>query len=283
MKQPNVELVREFLAEETPYEYDFKTLNQCSKNIDDPLERELVFKRRSTKVDDPDACELTMSIMCLLLMSKGHKVEGYEGRSIHLENGEIFDTDTANSFISVYKGSLMTCIPNYNELCDKHNITGSFSQEYENIFAHRDEFTLKNHDDELLEEFEKFAKLNHAIGNFVLGPKGVNAGDTYSKASRYIRTWEKFDRMDLFLQRVADNDMYDSWVKIYEDYFDDFYLESYYENVVRKENGTVDFGKSKLKSLDTDTLTERVKLTNQIIIDRGQKMVADLQQFVESL
>ena len=79
MKQPNVELVREFLAEETPYEYDFKTLNQCLKDIDDPLERELVFKRRSTKVDDPDACELTMSIMCLLLMSKGHKVEGYEG------------------------------------------------------------------------------------------------------------------------------------------------------------------------------------------------------------
>lgn len=68
LKQPNIELLRWFINLDNPSTYDFKLLNTCLKQCQNPLERELLFKRSSTRVPDPDSCELTMSIMCILLI-----------------------------------------------------------------------------------------------------------------------------------------------------------------------------------------------------------------------
>ena len=103
-------MIDKFLKRDNPEMFDMKTQ---WIDIEDSLERELYFKRTCCKVPDPDECELTMSIMCVLLKGNGLDVIGYEGRHIILQDGSKIETDTANSFISIYKGALITLHPNY--------------------------------------------------------------------------------------------------------------------------------------------------------------------------
>lgn len=282
LKQPNIELIKWFINLENSSSYDFKLLNPCLKEYGNPLERELHFKRASTRVPDPDCCELTMSIMCILLWKNGFNVIGYKGRHIYLDDNVIVETDTANSFISIYKGALMINVPNYYELCDKYNITGSFMKEYEKIYAHRNEFSLKGNNNELLKEFIIFSELTHSIGNFIIGPKGFNAADSKSKASLYKRSWSKFDRIDLFLERVAKGDTYREWEKWYSENCFSTYNNFFYSNIEEYlESNNVDLKKSLLIDLGSEDLTERLRIINKTIIDRGNKMVKDLVCFID--
>ena len=93
-------MIDKFLKRDNPEMFDMKTQ---WIDIEDSLERELYFKRTCCKVPDPDECELTMSIMCVLLKGNGLDVIGYEGRHIILQDGSKIETDTANSFISIYR------------------------------------------------------------------------------------------------------------------------------------------------------------------------------------
>ena len=282
LKQPNIELLRWFINLDNPSTYDFKLLNTCLKQCQNPLERELLFKRSSTRVPDPDSCELTMSIMCILLIKNGVQVMGYKGRHIYLSDNIIVETDTANSFISIYKGALMNNVPNYYQLCDKYKITGSFMKEYEKIYAHRDEFSLNGYNNELLEEFIIFAGLTHSIGNFIIGPKGFNAADSKSKSSFNKNNWSKFDRIDLFLERVSLGETYSEWEKWYSENCFSTYNDFFYSNIEQHcENNKVDLKKSTLIDLGYQDLTERLRVINKVIIDRGNKMVKDLISYKE--
>lgn len=280
MKKANIILVNDFLKKNSPEKYDFKLENQCLKDIDNSLERELLFKKKTTRVPDPDCCELTMSIMCLLLEMQGMQVEGYEGRHIYLKDDIVLETDTANSFISIYKGALMEYNTKYKSLCEKYEITGSFMNEYEKIYSHRDEFTLEGYNDELLAKFEEFASLTHSLGNFIIGPKGFNTADSKSKASKYKRDWSKFDRMDLFLKRVAEDDTYESWKKWFAENCFTTYINYFYKYTSCFEGcKTADLSKSVLLNLEADNFVNKMTLINTIILNRGKAMVYDLQQY----
>lgn len=280
LKQPNTELICKYINSTKDFsKFDFKLMNEALKAFDSSLERELFFKRESTKVPDPDCCELTMSIMCILLRKNGIDVKGYEGRYIYLsgENIDVIETDTANSFISLYKGALMQNVPNYFQLCDKYNITGSFTSEYEKIYAHRDEFSLKGYDDTLLTQFEEFANLTHSIGNFVLGPKGFNTKDPKAKGKIMMRDWKQFDRMDIFLEKVANRQTYNSWETWYEKNCFSTYTNYFYSNIVNyPETDIVNLKESTIINLGNENLAERIRLINTIILSRGKQMVQDL-------
>jgi hypothetical protein len=279
VEQPDIELVKRFLENQNPEMFDMKTQ---WIDINDPLERELYFRRIISKVPDPDACELTMSIMCVLLKGNGFNVLGYNGRHIFLEDGSKIETDTANSFISLYKGALITYHPKYKQFLVDYGIEDSFVKNYKKIYEHRDEISFETFDRNLYELLCQYAALTHSIGNFVLGPIGFNCSDSKSKAKLYsAKVWDSFDRMDLFLGKVASGETHDEWEKWYKvnmkkTYTDYFYLELKYGNdneIVLSESTLVDLG--------AKDLHVRIATINELIKRRGLAMVTDLRRFMD--
>jgi len=278
LNKPNLKLIDEFLENKEPELFDMKTL---WIDIEDSLERELYFKRRCCKVPDPDECELTMSIMCVLLKGNGFDVIGYEGRHIILQDGSKIETDTANSFISLYKGALITLHPTYMEFLDKYNIKGSFTNAYEQIYEHRDEISFDKYDVELYNLFKEFAMLTHSIGNFVLGPLGFNCADPKSKAKLYsAKRWSTFDRMDLFLLGVGGGETYDEWERWYSEHLNSTYTNFFYSDLKKTANNEVVLSESTLVNLGNDDIHIRLKTINGLIKDRGNAMIADLRRFM---
>jgi hypothetical protein len=113
LKQPNIELVKEFLEKEDAAMYNFRLQYLELTKLNDKNIPILNFKyykqeyrkaRKNMKFD-ADCCELTMSIWCLLLKQAGFKVLGYEGRIIKYKPAEEksaeinveVETDTINS------------------------------------------------------------------------------------------------------------------------------------------------------------------------------------------
>lgn len=278
MNKPNIELVNSFLEKGNCELFDMK---KQWIDIENPLERELYFKRKCCKVPDPDKCDLTMSIACILLKGNGFDVVGYSGRHVILGNGDRIETDTANSFISLYKGALMTCLPNYYVLLKQFNITGSFKNEYEKIYAHRDLFSLLGADKKLYELFNEFANMTHCIGNFVFGPVGFNCADKKSKAKIIsAKKWSLFDRMDIFLDKIANSEIYESWKEWYSNYMKSTYTYFFYDEIAYNQDGTVDLNGSKLIDLGIYDMKKRIETINSIIKSRGAKMANDLNQYM---
>lgn len=278
MNKPNLNLIDEFLKNENPELFDMKTQ---WIDIEDSLERELYFKRKCCKVPDPDACELTMSIMCVLLKENGFDVIGYKGRHILLQDGSKIETDTANSFISLYKGALITLHPTYMGFLNKYNITGSFMDAYEQIYEHRDEIAFDKYDIELYYLFKEFSALTHSIGNFVLGPCGFNCAAPKSKAKLYsAKSWSTFDRMDLFLLRVGAGDTYDEWERWYSENLKSTYTNFFYSELKKTEDNKFVLSESKLIDLGDKDMHIRLKAVNSLIKERGSAMVNDLRRFM---
>lgn len=288
-KKPDYKLIEKFLELEEPHKHDFKLelRNEQLNEFYSPLERMLYFKRKCVG-GDPDCCDLVMSIMCVLLDYNGIENEGYEGRSIYLPTGEDkknkIETDTAYSFISLYKGALQENLPNYWELCRKYGMKGSFTDAkvYEKFYAHRDEFSLRGYNDSLLEQFDTFAYLTHSIGNFWVGPEGFNCKDPRSKASEYKKVWDKFDRVDLFLDWVARGETYPEWEQWFGKNGFSTYTDFFYNRIVTSP-GTqeIDLKESELINLDdSKNLTDRLQVINNIILSRGKRMVMDLADAV---
>lgn len=278
MNEPNLKLINSFLEKDNCELFDMK---RQWLDIENSLERELYFKRKCCKVPDPDECELTMSIACILLKGNGFDVVGYSGRHVILGNGEKIETDTAHSFISLYKGALMTCLPNYLELLKQFDIKGSFTKEYEKIYFHRGLFNLYGIDKELFELFDQFANLTHCIGNFVFGPVGFNCADKKSKAKILpAKNWSLFDRMDIFMDKIANDEIYDSWKEWYSNYMKNTYTYYFYDEIVYNGDGTVNFRDSKLIDLGNTDIKKRIETINAIIRCRGEKMVCDLKQYM---
>ena len=278
LKKPNYEIIRWFLKEiEEPWSFDFKNLKPSLKDHDDPIERMLEFKRNPGRFD-PDCTELTMSIMCVLLSYKGLENDGYSGRHITLKSGMVIETDTANSFISLYKKALKANIPDYKGNCEKLGIKKGFVEELDKILDHKDVFTLERNNDELLKEFVRFAKLTHSIGNFIVGPYAFNSIDSKSKA-------RCSDRFDLFLKKVAEGGTYDSWYEWFSKHSLSTYNEFFFESIafLDDDKTTIDLAKSKLKDLGPQDLTERIALINGIIETRGRKMVEDLRAAMKGI
>ena len=287
IKIEDIELVKEYLRKPDPANFDFKLLEKPYADISDELERELAYKGQQlrNKVPDPDCCKLTMVIMCLLLKKNGISVKGFEGRHIKLNNDVTIETDTANSFISLYKGGLMQNIPGYSKLCDKYEIKGGFTlkENYEKIYAHRDEFSLVGRNDELHILFKQFACLTHTIGNFIVGPEGFNCADKKSKKNLFsARSWGNFDRIDKFLECVAMGKTYESWEKWFSKNCFSTYNNYFYKEIVyQKGKDAIDLFQSKLIDLGNKDMIKRIKLINEIILLRGNAMVKDLREYME--
>ena len=211
--KPNYDLVKEFLKKGNPKEYDFKLENDSLKGKTDGLIRELTFKKNPNGFD-PDCSELCMSLQCVLLQAKGIEVIGYNGRTIIVfREGryEILETDTINSFWTLYKKALQTNIPNYWQICKKHNIKGSLKDNLRIVIDNIGEFDIGKNNKDLAAEINRFACLTHSIGNFVVGPSGFNCQDEYSKANLHRNNdWSNFDRIDLFLGSLM-NSWHQDW------------------------------------------------------------------------
>ena len=228
MIKPHLNSIKWFLEEiEEPWSYDFKKEKRSLARRSYPIDRMLAFKRNPCGFD-PDCEELTMSIMCVLLSYKGLENDGYSGRHITLKSGMVIETDTANSFISLYKKALKANIPDYKGNCEKLGIKKGFVEELDKILDHKDVFTLERNNDELLKEFVRFAELTHSIGNFIVGPYAFNSIDSKSKA-------RCSDRFDLFLKKVAEGGAYDSWYEWFSKHslstYNEFFLYSLYQSI----------------------------------------------------
>lgn len=279
LNRPNLNLIDEFLKNEKPELFDMKTQ---WINIENPLERELYFKYRCYKVHDPDKCELVMSIMCVLLKGNGFDVIGYIGRYIIIRDGSIIETDTANSFISLYKGALITLHPTYRDFLKKYNIKGAFKNAYEQIYEHRNEISFEKYDIELYGLLKEFALLTHSIGNFVLGPLGFNYANPKSKAKLYsARRWSTFDRMDLFLSGVSAGNTYDEWKRWYSENMMSTYTNFFYTDCKKTEDNKVILSEWELVNLGDENMHIRLKTINCLIKDRGAAMVNDLRRFMD--
>lgn len=294
-KSPNYDLVKEFINKEHPEDYDFKLENKVLKEEKDALLRELKFKKTPDGFD-PDCSELSMSLQCVLLETytkeKNIIVKGYYGRTIVIFNNgkyEMLETDTINSFWTLYKRTLMTTVPEYNKKCNGLHIKGSLKDNLEKVMDNIKEggiLDIKHYNAELTDEINKFAYLNHSIGNFMVGPSGFNCKDKYSKAKLYPPTnkgWSSFDRIDLFLSSLECLPRED-W---YEWFSRNMYLldmEMYFENMklVSDESEAINLRESKfINDLDEEDILKRIKKINELIKTRGKKMIERIRMFME--
>ena len=278
LKQPNYDLVKQYL-DRNDTKFDFKCMDSRWNRYNNALQRELEYKAASSK-SDPDCSELNMSIQCILLMANNIGVRGYFERYIVLEDDTILETDTIHSFLSIYKGALMTTIPNYQNLCKELGIKGAFSKELRKIIDSK-EFLLP--DENLLNSFTEFAALVHSLGNFNIGPLYFNCKSKYSKAKMVSpKNWVEFDRIDLFLKRVTLNPDLSEWLSwfsrnIYTTYLawnSTSCIDGYFNEIKATTDGWVDLAQSELKNLGIDNgINSRIELTNNLIINRGKQMM----------
>lgn len=285
-KEPNYDLVRAFLKKESPEYYDFKLESNVLKDVKKVLLRELTFKKNPNGFD-PDCTELCMSLQCVLLESKGLDVKGYNGRSIVVfRNGkyEILETDTINSFWSLYKRALMTEVPGYTEKCKELQINGSLKDNLHIVISNIQEggaldiahYESNPYKVRLAAEIVIFAVLTHSIGNFMVGPNGFNCKDDCSKAKLFSnRNWSSFDRIDLFLASL-DKSAHQDWCEWFSKNIEMLDMEMYFEE---SESGS---RKNRLIDLGGEDLLSRIRRINYLIEKRGVKMVAQLTKYMES-
>ena len=273
-KKPNILIVKEFLEKEKPEEYDFKFLDDNLKKYDNALVRQLQYKNMKNK-RDPDCSELNMSIQCILLSAKGYEVEGYIGRYIVLLDGTILETDTINSFISMYKGALITWLNDYKEICISIGATGGFLNELGKIIRNIDKFEIGNQN--LSNEINVLASRAHTIGNFNVGPIGFNCKNMFSKAKLYsAKNWECFDRFDLFIKNVICNKAMSQWKEWFSYNIFSTFLDNYFEKIYLAEPNKIDFQRSLLVDIGIK-IEDRIPLVNNLILKRGQCMVKALR------
>lgn len=281
-RKPNYELVTEFLKKESPEYYDFKLESSVLKEEENVLLRELTFKKNPNGFD-PDCTDLCMTLQCALLEAKGIEVKGYCGRSVVIfrnERYEILETDTINSFWSIYKRALMTEVPDYTTKCKVLQIKGSLKDNLAVVISDirkgkRSVFDIAQYKSELAEEIETFARLTHSIGNFMVGPNGFNCKDDYSKAKIYSnRNWSCFDRIDLFLASLVDS-AHQDWYEWFLKNIQSLNLEMYFETQESelRDRSLVDLG--------GDDLLSRIRLINSLIKKRGTEMVTQLKEYMD--
>lgn len=147
---------------------------------------------------------------CELKTQKGNPKK-YEIILRKEDTTHIYRGDTMNSFWELFKSFLQNCCHEELGLVDKNGESGKFVPKYANgkhgLFGTNDEWNFKswfhhicvkygenneifNGQKELFNKFDKFAKLNHTIGNFMLVPfvYGLGKNDNYNnkRASKAV-------------------------------------------------------------------------------------------------
>lgn len=288
LKPINYELVRERMMQEASVKYDFKKEFKPQEGYYDlvkeenPIKRFLKYKwnaQKSSKIDC-DMTDLSMSIQCVLLQSRGIIVNGYIGRKIECidnKTGEIYyvETDTINSLWTTYKREVINTIPEYKSKCKKLGIKGSLKNNLPTFIEHYEEFDIANIDNKLAEEFEKFAILTHSVGNFCIGPVGFNKAKADLFSPKQV---EKFDRLDLFLKSLHDKKIShcEEW---FSNHIEDTFLKMYFDRIDYNEDKTVNLVTSDYIPFDTMDLIERLKTINNLIEIRGKEIVDYLNEY----
>lgn len=285
MKNINYELVKEFILKGDPLRYDFKYeyIEQSRKKRypldeeDNPIKRFLIYKwmaKKSSEIDC-DKTDLTMSIMSILLESKGLEVEGYKGRYIYLKNNAVscVETDTINSCWSIYKKMLISTIPDWKGLCKSVGIysgSGLLSEKNLKIMIDKyDQFNVK-----LEAGLTEFASLTHSIGNFCVGPVGFNTK----------KGQKKDDRIDLYLKEIFDRNpkVYDTEAEKWfnKENIEATFLDTYIYNWEDNKDSSLSLREYICVSLG-EKLEDRPVIVNDLIVNRGEKMINAIKEHLE--
>lgn len=214
--------------------------------------------------------------------SKKHKYE-----ILVMQNGiqRTYRGDTMNSFWGLFKSFLQNCLSSELGLDGKSvPVSNRFfgngfkSWMYNFIIKYNKVIEITGTNKEILDNFEKFAKLNHTLGNFILVPFLTNY--SYNNA----RNSEFKDCFDLCLDDIKkfyDADNSDTNTKIkYKEKNIDYWLESYgfgktgFERFINKNhlncyvdenNNIIDLSSEerKIKTFESDKLREFYIPTNE--------------------
>lgn len=299
----NKELIKQFIigkSDEEIANYNFRSEYEKFSNVEGILgfkQYKQAFRKGSKF--DCDRCDLVMSIWCVLLeLDENVKsVNGYAKREIEYidvnERKISVETDTMNSLETELNVYIRNFIESKYEdkwgglylrgagIEDGMVVEGVFPEKYrKSCEFNRDKWLidfypqifnkekLTDRENELLEAFERYSNLTHTIGNFMIGPVGFNYSDAKAKS-------KSSDRVDIFLGKVKELDEYRDWKNWFDVYMNSNLMDMYFV-----ENLRGDWKKTELKDLREGTTIEWVNQINELIEDRGIKIVKRLRSFL---
>ena len=265
------------------YDYDLKNeLAQLKQCQEDDLYKFLLYKANESSFDC-DRCDYVKGVY--------HRLWGWDNNSsenfqrISIDGKEVLmGMDTMNSFWKTFEWALSKwCMEDIkaefgiSKVTTKH--AGMFCENY-NVLKR---IMIKNLSKEIVEQFLRFAKLTHTIGNMILVPKKV---EPYTQGIQTFNTaraskWD--DYFDLSLIWLFQNEDRYFTKSVACEYAEQFLLSDYisedYEIIpLIKSHERIISGNYELEKrpLVKSELLELLKAMNNRIIHRGQLMYAKL-------
>lgn len=304
LKQPNIELVKEFLEKENAAMYNFRLQNLELTKLNDkniPILNFKYYKQEYRKAIedmkfDADCCELTMSIWCLLLKQAGFKVLGYEGRIIKYKPAEEksaeinveVETDTINSletdlnkFIRdvINRRFGKTWVDLYtsgSKIINGKLVKVIYDERYrEKSKYNRDWWLIDNYEELFDERFLTASEIINlsALNEFAKRVHTIGnfmIGPTgFNKAKGCI---EFEDRLDKFMKKVLSCEKYADWKQWFIQASRVLYINGYFENTFI-EDATV-------KCLRNGDISEWSKQVCTLIENRSNIIIDRLKKFL---
>jgi hypothetical protein len=304
LKQPNIELVKEFLEKENAAMYNFRLQNLELTKLNDkniPILNFKYYKQEYRKAIedmkfDADCCELTMSIWCLLLEQAGFKVLGYEGRIIKYKPAEEksaeanveVETDTINSlerdlnkFVRKvvkrrFEKTWKDLYTSGSKIINGKLVKGIYDERYRETSEYNRDWWLIDNYEELFDE--RFLTASEIINLSALNEfaKRVHTignfmiGPTgFNKAKGCI---EFEDRLDKFMKKVLSCEKYADWKQWFIQASRVLYINGYFENTFI-EDATV-------KCLRNGDISEWSKQVCTLIENRSNIIIDRLKKFL---
>ncbi|MEC5424306.1 hypothetical protein QGM71_12470 [Virgibacillus sp. C22-A2] len=186
--------------------------------------------RLYTTLFDCDTTELVKTVLFESLITKVDSLQ-YNGNRGFIVNDEInLESDTMHSFATTFNSFLREILnyvePNWIEnYIRKYNLTKP-NEIYRDIYflenINRWYEEMNSRDKSIYEALQKFAVHSHTIGNFIMVPKGYNAG-------RYLRTCDYWDLTLIDLKKIISQDNCNLDYKWYAKKYYLFNLERYFK------------------------------------------------------
>ncbi|MDN4605905.1 hypothetical protein [Sporosarcina highlanderae] len=182
---------------------------------------------------DCDTTEVVKTVLFESLITEVDSLQ-YNGIRGFIINDEInLETDTMHSFATTFNSFLRDVlkyvepywVENYIKKYELTETEDVYRDIYflENINRWYEEMSLK--DKSIYKALEKFAEHSHTIGNFIMVPKGYNAG-------RYSRTGDYWDLTLIDLKKIIAQENCNLDYKWYAENYHLFNLEKYFKKNV---------------------------------------------------
>ena len=264
---------------------------------------------------DCDTTDLTKNILTRIYFKDKYDYVSVDenNRTYSLSNGSIFESDTMNSFQTIF-GAYMRCFIQ-REHVKKLNCSKLYGQDYnvnsinsyKEAELYRNFWTLENFNDiklkakdgkerEILDELEIFAGLTHTVGNFALVPYKCNTyrGIDQRLSDYWDLSYDKFvnctnieklseDIVEKIRFKENKEKIKEKIIKSVKEYknikkiYDKFEIISKYRPTSKVYSGFVNDNDIN-SDIEEEIYLNILKEINQFIIKRGINIILDISQ-----